>query len=62
MKEFAKDYWQLCKDCGQFYKKHWKGVIVLNAAIIGAEMLWFYKDNVKDAIEEKLHKRGVARN
>ena len=30
MKEFVKDYMKLCKDAGVFYKKHWKGVVVMN--------------------------------
>lgn len=41
MKQFWKDYGELCKETGRFYKKHWKGVIVLNAVIIGAELAWF---------------------
>ena len=46
MKEFWKDYVELLKDTGKFYKKHWKGCLVLNAAIIGAEVAWFaYKNH-----------------
>lgn len=41
MKQFWKDYVELCKETGRFYKKHWKGCIVLNAAIIGAELAWY---------------------
>ena len=41
MKQFWKDYWELCKESGRFCKKHWKGYIVLNAAIIGAELAWY---------------------
>ena len=41
MREFVKDYVDLCKDSGRFYKKHWKGVILLNAVIIGAEYAWY---------------------
>lgn len=41
MKEFVKDYVELCKDSGKFYKKHWKGLIVLNALIIGGELAWY---------------------
>lgn len=41
MKDFWKDYRELCKESGRFYKKHWKGCLVLNAAIIGAEFGWF---------------------
>lgn len=40
MKQFWKDYGELCKKTGGFYKKHWKGVIVLNAAIIAAELVY----------------------
>lgn len=47
MNEFWKDYLQLCKDTGRFYKKHWKGVVVLNAAIIGAELAYFAYQNKK---------------
>ena len=51
MKEFWKDYVELCKESGRFMKKHWKGCLVLNAAIIGAEVAYFtYKNN-------KLHKQ-----
>lgn len=46
MKQFWKDYWELCKESGRFCKKHWKGYILLNAAIIGAELAWYkYKTN-----------------
>lgn len=41
MKDFWKDYVGLCKETGRFYKKHWKGVIVLNAVIFGAECAYF---------------------
>lgn len=58
MKGFVKDYAELCKAAGGFYKKHWKGVVVMNAVIIAGELAWFYKDQIKDAIEEKFHKKG----
>ena len=46
MKEFVKDYVDLCKESGKFYKKHWKGAVLLNAVIIGAELAWYmYKYN-----------------
>lgn len=41
MKQFWKDYGELCKETGRFYKKHWKGVVVLNAVIVGAELTYF---------------------
>ena len=53
MKQFWKDYWELCKESGRFCKKHWKGYIVLNAAIICAELAWYkYKT---EWIEEDLN-------
>lgn len=58
MKKFMKDYVELCKESGRFYKKHWKGVIALNVVIVGAELAWFYKDDIKDAIEEKFCKKN----
>lgn len=47
MKQFWKDYGELCKETGRFYKKHWKGVIVLNAVILGAEVAYFAYQNKK---------------
>ena len=41
MKEFWKDYLKLYKDSFGFCKKHWKGVALLNAAIIGAELAYY---------------------
>ena len=57
MKAFFKDYWDLCKQSGDFYKKHWKGTLVLNAVLIGSELIYFYKDEIVDAVKEKLPKR-----
>lgn len=57
MKAFFKDYWDLCKQSGDFYKKHWKGTLVLNAVLIGGELIYFYKDEIVDAVKEKLPKR-----
>lgn len=56
MKEFWKDYVALCKESGKFYKKHWKGLIVLNVAVIGAEVAWFaYKNHqTKKAINVQM--------
>lgn len=41
MKEFCKDYAELWKESTKFCKKHWKGLIVLNAVLIGAEFAYF---------------------
>lgn len=60
MKTFVKDYVDLCKASGNFYKKHWKGTLLLNVVIIGGEMIYFGRDVIKDAIKEKLPKKGEA--
>ena len=57
MKAFFKDYWDLCKQSGDFCKKHWKGTLVLNAALIGGELIYFYKDEIIETVKEKLPKR-----
>lgn len=56
MAEFWKDYGKLCKESGEFCKKHWKGVIVLNAAIIAGEMVYFKRNQIKSKLKEKFHK------
>ena len=57
MAEFWKDYAELCKESGEFYKKHWKGVIVMNAAIIIAgEMAYFKRNQIKSKLKEKIRK------
>ena len=57
MKAFFKDYWDLCKQSGDFYKKHWKGILVLNAVVAGGELIYFYKDEIVETVKEKLPKR-----
>lgn len=57
MKTFFKDYLDLCKDSGNFYKKHWKGTLMLNAVIIAGEMVYIYRDKIVDAVKEKLPKK-----
>lgn len=50
MKDFFKDYLKLCKDCGKFYKRHWKGVIILNIVCIVVMFIPY----VYNKIEEKM--------
>ena len=57
MKAFFKDYWDLCKQSGDFCKKHWKGTLVLNAVLIGGELIYFYRNEIVDTVKEKLPKR-----
>ena len=56
MKKFWKDYANLCKESGNFYKKHWLGVIVLNAVLIAGEFAWWNRDEIKDYVESKIEK------
>ena len=59
MKTFVKDYVDLCRECGEFYKKHWKGVIILNSVIIAGEFAWLYRDTIKDTIKDKFSKKKI---
>ena len=59
MKGFFKDYVDLCRECGEFYKKHWKGVILLNSVIIAGEFAWLYRDSIKDSLKEKFSKKKI---
>lgn len=59
MKQFWKDYGELCKETGRFYKKHWKGCVLLNAAILGAELVWLkyqtkqFENRIEKSVEEE---------
>ena len=54
MKKFWKDYADLCKESGNFYKKHWFGVIVLNAVLFAGEFAWWKRGEIKDYVESKI--------
>lgn len=56
MKKFFKDYVELCKASGAFYKKHWLGVILVNVIGSAAMLAWFNRENIKETLEEKFHK------
>ena len=60
MKQFWKDYGELCKDAGRFYKKHWKGCAVLNLVIIGAEFAYHqYRYNlIGPGLRKEIQERG----
>lgn len=57
MKNFWKDYYQLWKDTGKFCKKHWFGVILMNAGLLAAETVYFERHYIKSKIEEKFSKK-----
>ena len=56
MKKFFKDYAELCKISGKFYKEHWLGCIVLNVILIVGEYLWFFRKLIKERITKKFRK------
>lgn len=58
MRNFWKDYAELCKAAGRFYKKHWLGCIVLNAVMIAGQYAWFYRDDIKDKLTSKSAKEN----
>ena len=63
MKEFWKDYGNLCKESIGFCKKHWKGVVVLNAVLIGVELAYYqYAYQLFDILNfrKKTKKEGEA--
>lgn len=60
MKTFFKDLWDLQKHSNEFLKDHWKGYLVLGAVIFAGEVAYFYKDDIVDAVKEKLLKKGEA--
>lgn len=57
MKKFVKDYAGLCKATGKFYKDHWIGVTVMNVAALAGTMAYLGKDEIKNQVKNKLHKK-----
>ena len=58
MKTFFKDYWKLCKQSGEFYKKHWLGTIVFTGIVTCVTYAPFIIKGKKDQkkFEEELNK------
>lgn len=53
MKEFFKDYSELCKETGRFYKKHWIGTIAMNLVASGVMIAAYLpKDMRKEAVDK----------
>ena len=57
-KEFWRSYWELCKECGRWQKKHWKGVIVFNiVAFATAVIPWMIAEKIHEKkLDEKMKK------
>lgn len=47
MKKFWEDYKVLCEQTGEFYVEHWKGIVVLNAALVGVGIAVGYLADLK---------------
>ena len=60
MKTFFKDYGELLKQTGHFYKKHWLGIIVMNVVVSGVMIAVTWpkelKEEVVDNIKDKFKK------
>jgi len=58
MKKFLNAYWSLVKNNMGFYKKHWKGMLVLNVVAciltMGVTFGTLYKDEIKELALNKL--------
>lgn len=60
MKTFFKDYGYLCKEAGNFYKKHWLGTIIASlvsfvvtiAVVCPKELKKEFIDNIKSKFEK----------
>ena len=56
MRKFWNDYVGLCKESGNFYKKHWFGVVVLTVVSIAGTIAWLNSDKIKDRVKSKIKK------
>ena len=54
MKTFFKDYGELCKTTGNFYKKHWLGIIVMNVVVSGAMVAVMWPKELKEAVADNI--------
>lgn len=54
MKRFFKDYGELCKTTGNFYKKHWLGTIVMNVVVSGAMIAVMWPKELKEAVADNI--------
>ena len=56
MKEFCKDYAELCVASTAFYKKHWKGVIAMNVVGCAITLAWCARGTIMETIKSKFKK------
>lgn len=55
MKKFFKDYGELCKQSGKFYKDHWLGTIIMSVASGAITLAVMAGPEIKEKIEDKVH-------
>jgi hypothetical protein len=53
-KTFWKDYGTCMKVYSNWLKKHWKGYLVFTGILMSLEGLWFFREDIRDGIEEKV--------
>lgn len=56
MKKYFRDYCELCKETGKFYKRHWIGVVIMNIVGIAAVLAWFFRGAIIEEIKCKFKK------
>lgn len=56
-KNFWKDYFELCKMTGEWYKKHWIGYLILIFIVWGIELGYIFKDDIIEKIKSKCNKK-----
>ena len=54
MKRFFKDYGELCKATGTFYKKHWLGTIVLNVVVFLVTILLTWPKELLESLVDDI--------
>lgn len=53
MKRFFKDYWELCKQSGKFYKNHWLGIIICNIVTLTLYCVPAIIERLKESFAKK---------
>ena len=61
MKKFMKDYAEICKANGKFYKDHWKGMAVAEAAVGVAIFACVCRKDIKKAVKGKFDKKKESK-
>ena len=59
MKDFFKDYLKICKDCGKFYKRNWKGVIIIKFFCIVVMFIPYVYNKIEEKILSKWYEERV---